>query len=434
MKKFLSILLLLCIVAGCFVACANTGDKGTETSTKKENETNAPAASLEGTYDVTIWVSEIAGVKELTQKQIAQFEKDNPGIKINAKIEGITEKESATTMINDVENGADIFCFAQDQLSRLVLAGALTKLGTATANQVKELNDAGSVAAATVGDSLYCFPMTSDNGYFMYYDKSVISEEHLNSLEDLIADCEAANKLFSFNLEGSAWYAASFFFATGCKSDWTTNTAGDFTAYEDTFNTDAGVIALKGMQKLLQSKAYHDSSNGADFAAAVPSAIVISGAWDAKTVQEALGENYGVAKLPSFTVDGKTYQLGSFSGNKLMGVKPQTDAKKAAVLQKLALYLTGETCQAQRFAEFSWGPSNKIVAASAAVQENAALAALAAQSAFATPQGQFPGGWWDAGKAIPTAAKQATAGDETALKAALQVYADAIKGMLTVEP
>ena len=202
---------------------------------KQGGDTPSGGDTLDGTYDLTIWVSESDGVKELTQKQIEAFMKANPGIKINATIEGVTEADSATLMITDVESGADIYCFAQDQLARLVMANALNALGEKASATVKELNDEISVGAATVNGQLYCYPMTSDNGYYMYYDKSVVKEEHLDSLEDIIADCEAANKLFSMELETSAWYNASFFFATGCKSE------------------SAGIDSIKVIKKLVRS-------------------------------------------------------------------------------------------------------------------------------------------------------------------------------------
>ncbi len=394
----------------------------------KNEESNT--GDLKGTYDITVWVSEVDGVKELTQKQIEAFCKENEGIVINATVEGVSESESATQMVNSVEDGADIFCFAQDQLARLVMAGALNKLGTQTAEKVKGMNDAGAVAAASVGGELYCYPLTSDNGYYMYYDKSVIKEEHLDSLEDIIADCEAANKMFSMNLEGSAWYNAAFFFATGCVSEWQTDASGVFTSVNDTFNSDAGLTALKGMQKVLKSKAYISSDSVADFAAAVPSAVVISGTWAVNKAKEALGDNFAATDLPSFTVDGKSYHLGSYSGNKLLGVKPQTDAKKGAVLQQLALYLTGETCQAERFSDFGWGPSNLNVQASDAVKADVALSALAAQSAYATPQGNIHGSWWDIAKLYAVTAKEATTDDQ--LKAALADYKAAIDGLFAM--
>lgn len=395
---------------------------------KEEN----PLEGLEGTYDINVWVSEVEGVKELTEKQIDAFEKKYSGVVINATVNGVSEKDSATNMVANVEEGADIFCFAQDQLARLVQAGALNKLGVKASETVTELNDAGAVKAATVDGSIYCYPLTSDNGYFMFYDKSVIQESHLDSLEDILADCKAAGKMFSMELETSGWYNASFFFATGCKSEWTTAEDGSFSKVNDTFNSDAGIVALKGMQKILKSESYVSSSSTADFAAPIPSAVVISGTWGTTTAKEALGSNFGATDLPSFTVDGKSYHMGSFSGNKLMGVKPQVDAKKGAVLQQLALYLTNEECQTQRFEDYGWGPSNLNAQKSEAVKSDVALSALAAQSPYAIPQGQIHGSWWDISKTYATSAKTATTDDD--LKTALNAYKLAIDGLFTMDP
>ena len=418
-KRFTKMAALLLASAMLFTACGgNAGNQGNTTG------------SLEGTYDITVWVSETAGVKELTEQQIAKFCAANPGLVINATIEGVTEADSATNMINDVEKGADLYCFAQDQLARLVAAGALAELGQGAAKTVTEANDAGAVKAASVGGKLYCYPLTSDNGYYMYYDKSVIKESSLDSLEAIIADCEKAGKLFSFELETSAWYNASFFFATKCVSEWTTDSEGNFTSVNDTFNSDAGLIALKGMQKLLKSKAYNSSSSVADFIAATPSAVVISGPWASADAQKALGANYAATDLPSFEVDGKSYHLGSFSGNKLMGVKPQTDAAKQAVLQQLALYLTNEECQLERFNSVGWGPSNLAAQGNDAVKNSEHLNALAAQSAYATPQGQIHGSWWDLAKAYAVAAKEATT--DAQLKEALDSYKKSIDGLFSM--
>lgn len=428
-KRITSILALVMALMLCLTACGGKTDEGTDNG----DNAGTTETSLEGTYDITVWVSEVAGVKELTQQQIARFCEENPGIVINATVEGVSEAESATQMINSVEDGADIFCFAQDQLSRLVMAGALNKLGTQATATVKELNDAGAVKAASVAGDLYCYPLTSDNGYYMYYDKSVVKEEHIDSLEDILADCEAAGRMFSMELETSGWYNIAFMFATGCVSEWTTDTDGLFTSVNDTFNSDAGLIALKGMQKVLKSPSYNSSSDAADFSAAVPAAVVVSGTWASTVAKEALGDNYAAADLPSFTVDGKSYHLASYSGNKLLGVKPQAGenaAVKTAVLQKLALYLTNETCQMERFNQFGWGPSNLNAQQDDAVKNDAALSALAAQSAYATPQGNIHGSWWDISKVYAVTAKTATTDDE--LKAALQTYQDSINGLFNM--
>ena len=80
------------------------------------------------TYDITIWVAEKA--VDLTKKQIENFNASNQlGLSFNATVEAVSEADSATQMITDVEAGGDIYCFAQDQFARLVQAGALAKLG-----------------------------------------------------------------------------------------------------------------------------------------------------------------------------------------------------------------------------------------------------------------------------------------------------------------
>lgn len=391
-------------------------------------------ADIAGTYKVTIWNSEVDGVSALTEKQVARFNESNEfGIKIDATVEGVKEGEAATQMVASVEDGADLFFFAQDQTMRLMQAGALTKLGNATTAEVKNRNDASAIGAATVGDSLYCYPLTSDNGYFMYYDKSVVKEEHIDSLEDILADCEAAGRKFSYQLEGSGWYNAGFFFATGCHSTWTTKEDGTFESIDDNFNSDAGAIALRGMQKVLKSSAYVDSSEAKDFAAAIPSAVVVSGTWGSKVAKDALGENYAVADLPSFTVDGTSYHIGSYSGNKLLGMKPQTEVKRAAALQQLALYLTNDECQLERFNQFGWGPSNKNVQNNDAVKADPALSALAQQNNYAVAQGQIHGSWWDIAKTYATSAKTAASDDTAALKGILKTYEDSIKALFNMD-
>lgn len=418
MKKNLlmgvSALVLLGAVAGC---------KPTSTS-------SAGGADLSGTYDIKVWVSESEGVSELTEQQIDAFEAANPGIVLNAQVEKVSESNSATQMITDVESGADIFCFAQDQLSRLIQVGALNPLGKAAAEEVRASHDANGIAASTVGENIYCYPLTSDNGYFMYYDKSVVKESSLDSLEAILADCKAAGKNFSFETDTSGWYSASWFFATGCKSDWTVNEEGKFTAVDDTFNSDAGLVALKGMKQLAQHPNHVSSSAGADFEAAVPSAVVVTGTWESKTIQKILGDNFGATDLPSFTVDGKDYHLGSFKGCKLMGVKPQLDVKRAAVLQKLALYLTGEECQLQRYDTVGWGPSNLEAQKADRVKNDIALKALAQQDPYAKVQGQIHGSWWDISKSYAKAADTAKTDDE--LKAALEAYKKSIDGLFAM--
>ena len=390
MKKFLAILMALAMVLS----------MGTFASASSE---------LAGEYDVTIWAPDAAVA--LTTSQVEAFNANNEfGITINATVEPVSEADAATNMITDVSAGGDLYFFAQDQLSRLIQAGALTKLGQGAAAFVKDNNSAGSTLAAQSGSDYYAYPLTADNGYFMYYDKSVIPEEDIDSLEKLVADCEAAGKNFSFELE-NAWYNAGFFFGVGCHSDWITDNDGNFISIDDDFNSEKGLIAAKGLYSIVSSPCYVNSSN-TDFASG--SAVVVTGTWNYATILEQLGDNFGVADLPSFTVDGQEYHIGSYSGCKLLGVKPQEDAVKGAALNQLAQYLTGQECQTQRAADpdqggLGWGPSNKAALEDPACS-NPALVALSEQNAYAIPQPNIHGSWWDIAKVITTDIKDKGAG------------------------
>ena len=402
MKKILAIALVLVMVLGILAGC------------NQQKNPNEGGADLAGTYDIKVWCAE--NITELMKTQIADFNSSNKlGITFNATVEPVGEADAATSMTTDVEAGADLFCFAQDQTARLIQANALAELGNAATEFVKNNNDKASVTAVTSGDKLYGYPLTSDNGYFMYYDKRFVSDEEAKSLEAIIAACEKAGKNFSFELENS-WYTISFFFGTGCVSEWQTDADGKFISVNDNLNSDAGKAACEGMAKLVTSKIYVNSSTTADFQAATPSAVVVSGTWNYENAKEILGENMGIAKLPAFTAGGKEYQLGSFNGCKLMGVKPQADAKRAAALNQLAQYLTGEKAQLERFNSVGWGPSNLAAQGSDAVKAAPHLTALMNQNNFSRPQGQIHGSWWDIAKMIATGLKEGKSAEDALAK------------------
>ena len=164
MKKTLAIVLALVMVLA-LVACTGKTET-TAPQTGTETKTDTSSSPLAGTYDITVWVGEAA--VDLTKKQIEDFNNSNElGIKFNAIVNGVSEATSADQMLVDVSVGADIYCFAQDQFARLVQGGALAELDAEAAKEVKAANDPGVVAAATTGDKMYAYHLTSDNGYFM---------------------------------------------------------------------------------------------------------------------------------------------------------------------------------------------------------------------------------------------------------------------------
>ncbi len=369
MKKFLSMLLAVAMLltVSAFSVAETTGFDG----------------------EIKVWVADAA--VEFTRAQIDAFKAAHTEYaNMTVTVEPMGEGDAATAMITDVESGADIYGFAQDQLSRLVAAGALEEVAPDNKPLVTAENDAGSVAAATLGDVMYAYPLTSDNGYFLYYDKSVVTDP--NTLETIIADCEKAGKGFYMEIN-SGWYQTAFFFGAGCTLTYDVNNEGSLVACHCDYASENGVKALKAMISVAKSPAFSNASSASN---ATNIGAIVDGAWDAKTVQEKMGDNYAATKLP--TVAG--YQMGGFGGFKLLGVKPQTDDAKLAACDALAYYLASGDVQAARYDALQWGPSNLEAQKLDAIQTNAALSALAAQLSHCVGQGQYPNDYWSLATAL----------------------------------
>lgn len=345
-------------------------------------------ADLSYSGNIRIWVED--AIADITQQQVIDFQAQYPGLAdASFTIEKVNESETASRMIADVGTGADLYVFTQDQLARLVSAGALEKIAEENVEAAISGNDEGSVAAATSSDTLYAWPMTSDSGYLLYYDAGVVSDP--SDLDAILEDCEAAGKNFYMEIN-SGWYQTAFFFGTGCELSYETDDDGNYVSASVDYASENGMTALKEIIKVASSGAFRNGSSaaeGADIGA------IVDGIWDADVIRELFGDNYACAKLPSFKADdGNTYQLSGFSGYRFLGIKPQEEEDKLAVCNALAAFLAGEEAQLARYNEIGWGPSNLEAQRSDEVKEDAALTALYEQMAFDKPQGLYPGDYW----------------------------------------
>ncbi len=394
-KKFLSSALALAMAAS-LAGCSQTTDEG---GASAGGSTNTGSGEVQ---NITVWAPE--EITALTQEKLNAWlaTQTEYSSKYTITVSAMGEGEAATQMLTDVEAGADVYGFAQDQLARLVAAGALSAPGGTFAENITNNNDAGAVGAATLDGKVYAYPETSDNGFFLYYDKSVVTDP--STLEGILEQCAAAGKNMYMDIQ-SGWYNVAFFFATGAECYYEYDTEGNVTGAVCDYNSDKGLAALKAMVAMA-SHSNFSQSTGSDAALFDPNGgtagAIVSGTWDSATVSELLGDNFGAAKLPTFTVDGTSYQMSGFGGFKLVGVKPQTDSDKLTFCHLVADYLTGEEMQTARFEANGWGPSNLNVQASEAVQSNAALAALADQLQYCPGQGQYPNAYWTLTEAFGT--------------------------------
>ncbi len=389
-KKILCTLLAATMAASLMAGCGNDNKTPSNSGNDNNNESNGGQQEITdyGEGNITIWVAD--NVTEFTKTKAEEFLGSDPAYSgYTVTVEAVGEGDAAKNVLTDVEGAADIFGFAQDQIARLVSAGALQPVTGDYATWVEAQNDAGAMGAAKVGDMAYAFPLTSDNGYFLYYDKSVVTDP--TSLEKIVEDCEAAGKNFYMEVN-SGWYQPAFFFATGCELTYDTDNDGNFTACNTDYASDKGLVALKEIIELCSSKSFQNGSsidNGTNIGA------IIDGTWDSGVAKSTFGENYACAKLPSFEgSDGQKYQMSGFGGFKLLGIKPQTEAGKLQLCMKLAQYLSGTEVQVARYQEVGWGPSNLEAQADSAVAADEALSALAEQLLNTIPQGNYPDEYW----------------------------------------
>lgn len=393
-KKVLSMLLVAAMTASMVVGCGGGDDdsNANNNSNTDNDNTSDDGSSAElddlGSGVITIWVAD--NVTDFTKTEAEKFlasDEKYSGYTVN--VESVGEGDAAGNMITDVAGGADIYGFAQDQLTRLVSAGALSPVSGDNASWVQEQNDEGSVGAAKVGEQIWAYPMTSDNGYFLYYDSSIVTDP--TSLEKIAEDCAAAGKNFYFEVN-SGWYQTAFFFGTDCTLTYDTDEDANFTGCNVDYASDKGLVAFKEIIELVASPAF---VNGSSLSNATDVGAIVDGTWDSGAAKEIFGENYACTKLPSFTgSDGNTYQMSGFGGFKLLGIKPQEEEGKLYVCNELAKYLTSTDVQLARYEAVGWGPSNLSAQQSEAVQADEALSALAEQLVHTIPQGNYPDGYW----------------------------------------
>lgn len=302
-----------------------------------------------------------------------------------------SESNCKNALMADLENGADVFAFADDQLNTLVAAGALDPVENA--ESVRQANLPEAVRAASVNDTLYAMPLTADNGYFLYYDKQYFAQEDITSLDQMLDIAAEHGKKVSMDWS-SGWYVYSFFGNTGL----TVGLNDDGITNYCTWNSTDGKIKGTDVAQSMLDIAGHPgfiSTDDAGFLEGVQNGTIIAGVngvWNAVAVENVWGSDFGASKLPAYMCGGQQVQMASFSGYKLIGVNAYSEHKMWAV--RLAEWITNGENQKLRFAQRGQGPSNIAAAASGEVKGSQAITALLEQSEFSCLQ-RIGGNYWD---------------------------------------
>ncbi len=413
MKKIVALLLAAMMMVAVFAGCGGqTGDNGSapagdnnSVSDDGNTETgfNVSAEDFGDETGASLKVWGPSAYAKLLKQQTDAFVDMYPDQKIKIKIVAQGESDAGTNVIQDPQAAADVFGFVSDQLNNLVNAGAISPINTRYADAVKATDLEAAINAATLKnpktgkDTLYAFPETG-NGYYLVYDKSVVSAKQAQKLEDVLEACKKAGKKFIMDA-GTGFYSCMFVFTGGLSLDGLEKdgVTQKFNKYDEKEVVDT----MKAFSTLVHKYAGTFSSLAVDN---IPSGFVstekrkstcgagIDGTWNSAADKEALGDNFGAAKLPTINVNGEDKQIVSLYGYKMIGVN--SASKYPRTSQILAYYLASEECQKQRVQQLGWDPTNKNIIDSDDVKNDPALSALVEQSQHAVPQVSI-GKIWD---------------------------------------
>lgn len=291
----------------------------------------AACGGSSGTEDITlsVWAPQEDQAKDTNWLgQVEEnFAKDHPEYNITWKNDVVSEGDASKQVSTDPSAAADVYMFASDQLGVLMDAKAIGQLGTDAEKQVKEQNGDLEVDSVTGTDGkLYGVPYT-DNTWFMYYNKSKITEDEAKDFDTILSKAKV-----TFPLQNS-WYINGFYDGLSLFG-------------EKGNDADAGMVFPKDgadiTSYLVDVVANPNFSNddGASGLAAIKDGsadVLFSGTWSAADVKEALGDNYAATQLPTFTVNGEKKQMKSFAATKAVAYNPNAKNTKAAA--QFAAYL-----------------------------------------------------------------------------------------------
>lgn len=206
----MAIVVLSVLAIYSLVGCANKNSDSDKDKNKNISATSTENSDKSNNQSSTVTLKFWCDENEVPmfQQRIDQFIEEN---KAQASIEVTCEPIGASTckdtFLADTNNGADVFCMPDDQLLAMAAAGILEEIPDT--DKISKRNLEGATDAASVDGKLYAYPLTADNGYFLYYDKRYFKERDVQTLDSILDICARNNKKFAMSWT-SGWYMYSF--------------------------------------------------------------------------------------------------------------------------------------------------------------------------------------------------------------------------------
>ncbi|MFP4978798.1 extracellular solute-binding protein [Paenibacillus sp. CN-4] len=323
-------------------ACGSGGNNGGNNATA----TDAPAAT-QGTAgnaggnaapsDAAVLPEEGASLTVWESKEERKFteeiaKKFTEKYNVPVKIEEVGIPDQVGKLSQDGPSGlaADVVVIPHDHLGNAASASLLLP-NDIFGEETKANNTEASILGASYGGELYGYPRAAETTA-LYYNKSIVKEAP-KTFDELIA----FGKTFTDkakNRYGIMWETGNMYF----NYPFIATTGGYLFGKDGTDKDDIGLAndgAIEGLKTYVKLKEVLPIKSGdinpdikRSLFASGDVAMDINGPWELGAYKEALGDNLGVAAIPS--IDGKPGI--TFSGVKIYGVNSFTQYPNAAKL------------------------------------------------------------------------------------------------------
>ncbi len=381
---------------------------------------------------LTVWVSEAD--KPFAESVVAAFKAKNPDKNYQFIIDVQGENDVATRVLKDVENAADVYSCANDQLPKLINGDALARIAGERLNRITAANSEGAMESATVtlnGEkAVFGIPYT-DNTFFLYYDKSVLTETDVETLDGILNKC-SATKQFGYPFK-DGWYTTSFYFGKDLGYEVTYDKDLAETQITCNFDNETGKAVTNAMWSYVKDNRVKADSNDSKITAGFQDGSLVAavtGIWNRKAIEQALGDNFAAAKLPTYTLNKGTateeqVQMVSFAGYKLMGVNNYSKHKTDAM--EFAEFYTNEENQIKHFEMRGFVPTNNAAREDERVQTDICARAITEQLKHSKTQKDVPSTLWIPMEGLGSAMVTSAQSGNFDLNAQLKACVDAIK-------
>lgn len=388
-KKVLQCFLAVSLSGLLLSGCAKSGtDKDTSSSAKAEQAEQEKKTTGKEDVTLSIWAGkeDQEYITTVTQNFIKEHQNEaNITINYSPMVEG----DVRSALLGNVLKGPDIYTTTDGDIQSLVAGGAASPV--ANSDEISSRNTKESIDSVTVYGTVYGYPVTADNGYFLYYNKKYLNDNDVKSLDKILRVAARNRKKFAMDWT-SGWYMYSFFGQTGMRvtlgKDGTTNLC-------NWNNTKSGIKGTDVATALLRIGKNLGFENTKEWIQGMKQGRIIacvSGIWDESAIKNILGKDYGATKLPTYTVAGKQVHMASFFGYKTLGVNPYSEHIEWA--HKLADYISNEDNQKLRFEMRGQCPSNINVSQSDEIVKSQAVNAILEQSEYSELQ-RIGGNYWE---------------------------------------